>query len=165
MLINVSNLAPSDSMEINIKDAEVVVPRSGGDVRALVSLTGSITNSGKESYVLEGKVSAVLSLNCDLCLKPFKSEINFTVNETFCNELNPEKEFWDFSDDKTINLKPTVAADILLNMPMRAVCSDNCKGLCPRCGKDLNMGDCGCDREYRNPQFEKLMTLFNDKEV
>jgi len=82
----------------------------------------------------------------------------------FCNEINSEKEFWDFSD-KTIDLKPAVVADILLNMPMRAVCSDDCKGLCPKCGHNLNEGECGCDREYRNPQFEKLMTLFNDKEV
>lgn len=163
MLINVSNLAPKDSVSVNIDGQRVEIPHDESSY-ALVYFNGSLTNSGNGAYILEGGVKAVLSLNCDLCLEPFKTDITFTVNEVFCNEENSEKEFWDFSD-KTIDLKPVLVADILLNMPMRAVCSDDCKGLCPKCGHNLNHGDCGCDRGYRNPQFEKLMTLFNDKEV
>ncbi len=164
MLINVSNLAPKDSIAVNIEGARVDIPHDD-DSYALVDFNGSLTNSGEGAYLLEGEVKAVLSLNCDLCLKSFKTDITFTCNEVFCNEENPEKEFWGFSD-KTIDLKPVLVADILLNMPMRAVCSDDCKGLCPKCGHNLNEGDCGCDRGYRNPQFEKLMTLFkDDKEV
>ncbi len=163
MLINVSNLAPKDSLPVNIK-AERVDISNRDSAYALVDINGSLVNKGDGTYVLEGEVKAVLSLNCDLCLKSFTTDITFTCNEVFCNEINSEKEFWDFSD-KTIDLKPAVVADILLNMPMRAVCSDDCKGLCPKCGHNLNEGECGCDREYRNPQFEKLMTLFNDKEV
>jgi uncharacterized protein len=171
MLINVINLAPNDKQEVAFNNVELSLPN---DVTANVCLDGVITNDSGGMFTLDGKVSAVLSLNCDLCLKPFKSDIKFDINEVFfdtsfgdgvfSNDNNSEKELWDFSD-KTINLKPAVVADILLNMPMRAVCSDDCKGLCPKCGHNLNDGDCGCDRGYRNPQFEKLMTLFNDKEV
>jgi uncharacterized protein len=162
MLINVSSLAPKDSMQVNFNNVSVDVP--GGNATAVVDVDGTLTYDGKEAYTFNGEVSAVLSLNCDLCLKSFQSKITFTIEEVFCNDTDSEKEFWDFSD-KTIDLKPAVVADILLNMPMRAVCSDDCKGLCPKCGHNLNEGDCGCDRGYRNPQFEKLMTLFNDKEV
>lgn len=163
MLINVNSLAPKDSMPVNLENERIDLPHDA-DAYALVSLNGSVTNAGDGSYVLEGEVKAVLSLNCDLCLEPFTTNISFTVSEAFGNDKDSEKEFWDFSD-KTIDLKPVLLADILLNMPMRAVCSDDCKGLCPKCGHNLNKGDCGCDRGYRNPQFEKLMTLFNDKEV
>ncbi len=163
MLINVNSLAPKDSIAVNIEGQRVDIPHDDASY-ALASVNGTLTNTGDGAYVFEGEVKAVLSLNCDLCLEPFKTDIEFTCREVFCNEINSEKEFWDFSD-KTIDLKPAVVADILLNMPMRAVCSDDCKGLCPKCGHNLNKGDCGCDRGYRNPQFEKLMTLFNDKEV
>ena len=104
MLINVSNLAPKQSMDVKFTSEELTIPRSGGDVKALVDVDGVIYFDGKAAYTLEAEVRAVLSLNCDLCLKPFKSEITFTVNEVFCNEINPEEEFWDFSD-KTIDLK------------------------------------------------------------
>ncbi len=165
MLINVSNLAPKQTIPVSFTGQELTIPRTGGDVKALVDVEGTLSYDGRAAYTLEAEVRAVLSLNCDLCLKPFKSEITFTVNEVFCNEINPEEEFWDFSD-KTIDLKPAVVADILLNMPMRAVCSDDCKGLCPKCGHNLNEGDCSCDKVQRNPQFEKLLTLFkDDKEV
>lgn len=162
MLINVSNLAPYNSMPVSLKGERVDIPKDGAS--AEVYFDGSLLNDGKGAYVLDGEVKAVLSLNCDLCLEPFDTDIAFTVNEVFCNEKNSEKEFWSFSD-KTIDLKPALIADILLNMPMKAVCSDECKGLCPICGHNLNKGECGCDRVQRDPRFEKLMTLFNDKEV
>ena len=47
---------------------------------------------------------------------------------------------------------------------MRVECREDCKGLCPICGKDLNDGDCGCDRTIRDPRFESLRALFNDDE-
>ena len=83
------------------------------------------------------------------------------MNEVFSEDVDSEKEFWELSD-KTVDLKPAVIADIMLNMPMKAECSDHCEGLCPKCGHNLNEGDCGCDRGYINPQFEKLLTLFKD---
>lgn len=47
---------------------------------------------------------------------------------------------------------------------MKVVCREDCKGLCPVCGKDLNKGDCDCDTTYRDPRFESLRALFNDDE-
>ena len=47
---------------------------------------------------------------------------------------------------------------------MKVLCREDCKGLCPVCGKDLNDGDCGCDRTERDPRFESLRALFNDDE-
>ena len=96
---------------------------------------------------------------------PCKVKVTGTVQRVDRNcvveDVDSEKEFWELSD-KTVDLKPAVIADIMLNMPMKAECSDHCKGLCPKCGHNLNEGDCGCDRGYINPQFEKLLTLFKD---
>ena len=100
-------------------------------------------------------------MNCDLCLSAFETKLDFDLNEIFSENPDSDEEIWELSD-KTIDLKPAVIANIILNMPMQVLCSDDCKGLCPKCGHNLNDGDCGCDRGYVNPQFEKLLNLFND---
>lgn len=159
MLIDVNNLTVGQDLDFALSERFDVES-------ALVDakIDGQISRL-KDRYLVRGQINAVLSLNCDLCLDTFKVELNLSFDESFSDDENSDEEFWDFSD-KTIDLKPAVIANILLNMPMRAVCSDDCKGLCPKCGHNLNKGDCGCDTGYVNPQFEKLLTLFNDdKEV
>lgn len=163
MLIDVKSLAQGDSMDFDCV-AVVSVPRGESAASAKVSVSGSITKNNAD-YIVTGKVAAVLSLECDLCLKTFETKLDMELNEVYSENPSPEEECFELSD-KTIDLEPAVVADILLNMPMRAVCSDNCKGLCPKCGHNLNDGDCGCDRGIVNPQFEKLLALFkDDKEV
>ena len=125
-----------------------------------VKVTGTVQRVDR-NCVVEGEIAAVLSLNCDKCLSAFEAQLDLNMNEVFSEDVDSEKEFWELSD-KTVDLKPAVIADIMLNMPMKAECSDHCKGLCPKCGHNLNEGDCGCDRGYINPQFEKLLTLFKD---
>lgn len=160
MLIDVNKLALGESTDFDFSES-----MQPDGVPAKVHTSGKLTHT-KEGYVLKGDINAVLSLNCDICLDGFTAELDIPFDEVFSNAETPadsEKEFWSFSD-KSIDLKPAVEANILLNMPMKAVCSDNCKGLCPVCGHNLNKGDCGCDREYSNPVFENLMTLFEDRE-
>lgn len=162
LIVDVNNLPLGEQLNFNCKsDLDI----NGSDVPAKVDVRGIISRT-KEGYILNGSIDAVLSLNCDLCLDNFTVALDIKLDEIFVSDTIPadnDKEYWSFSD-KIIDLKPAVVANILLNMPMRAVCSDNCKGLCPKCGHNLNKGDCGCDRAYSNPAFEKLMTLFGDEE-
>jgi uncharacterized protein len=57
---------------------------------------------------------------------------------------------------KELDLRPAVREQILLSLPSAPVCSDDCKGLCPSCGKDLNEGECGCDRTVMDPRWAAL---------
>ena len=150
MLINVKNLA-LEPIDFDFQE-EIAIPRSGGDVPCKVKVTGTVQRVDR-NYVVEGEIAAVLSLNCDKCLSAFEAQLDLNMNEVFSEDVDSEKEFWELSD-KTVDLKPAVIADIMLNMPMKAEC--------PKCGHNLNEGDCGCDRGYINPQFEKLLTLFKD---
>lgn len=158
MLIDVKYLADKRE-EFNFSE-KFELPR--GDYMMGVNVSVDVVVYRKDAnYIVEGKVNSVLNVNCDLCLRSFETKLDFDLCEVYSEEPDEDQEIWELSD-KTIDLKPAVIANIMLNLPMQILCSDDCKGLCPKCGHNLNDSDCGCDRGYVNPQFEKLLNLFKD---
>jgi uncharacterized protein len=164
MLIDIKNLT-SVKRDFECR-GDVSFYRSGLKVPADVELIGTVYKDNA-SYIVQGEVKAVLSLNCDLCLSPVTENLSFEFNEVFSTEQSEDDEIWVLTaeeiDKKAINPEPALIADIMLNMPMSVLCSEACQGLCPKCGHNLNNGDCGCDRVQRNPQFEMLLNLFKDE--
>ena len=165
MIINVDKLIDGETLNVSFSE-NISIPEDysvNGDVP--VKVIGELSNnSGK--FRFRGNVSAKISLNCDLCLCPFDMDIDFEIDEIFVkspDDNSKDDDFWYFSDN-VINLKTAILSNILLNIPMRAVCSDECKGLCSICGHNLNEGDCGCEKTYINPKFEKLLALFEENE-
>ena len=128
-----------------------------------VKVEGTVSNTdGKFSLTAKGNVKALLS--CNRCLKPVKYDIAFDIEEVYTN-TGSEDEAETFTGS-IIDISPVVRRSILFSLPMKVVCSEDCKGLCPVCGKDLNEGECGCDTSYINPKFESLRSLFKcDEEV
>ena len=158
MLIDVKYLA--DKKDIFNFSESFELPRGDYMMKVSAVVAGYVYRQGTD-YIVDGKVKTVLNLNCDLCLSAFETKLDFDLNEIFSENPDSDEEIWELSD-KTIDLKPAVIANIILNMPMQVLSSDDSKGLCPKCGHNLNDGDCGCDSGYVNPQFEKLLNLFND---
>ena len=64
--------------------------------------------------------------------------------------------------DMRLEVDELVYSEVILNLPTKHLCKEDCKGLCPKCGKNLNEGDCGCDLSEPDPRFEKLRELLND---
>ena len=64
---------------------------------------------------------------------------------------------------KTIDLAPALREQILLAVPPSPLCAEACKGLCPTCGKDLNAGDCGCDKTTVDPRWAALKSIQLEK--
>jgi uncharacterized protein len=64
---------------------------------------------------------------------------------------------------KTIDLAPALREQILLAVPPSPLCDEACKGLCPTCGKDLNAGDCGCEKTAIDPRWAKLKSIQLEK--
>lgn len=61
--------------------------------------------------------------------------------------------------DFTLELDDVVITDILLSLPQKFLCRQDCKGLCPQCGSNLNLGDCACEKRQIDPRLEKLKQL------
>ncbi len=100
---------------------------------------------------------------CDSCLVNFEQHIQIQQQQLF--EIGPvpegsNEEIIYLSHDTTeINLENLLAEGIVLNHPIRMQCKEECKGLCPGCGIDLNIEKCTCEEKDIDPRWEKLRKL------
>lgn len=63
-----------------------------------------------------------------------------------------------------IDLQPHIKEFLILNIPMKMLCSDDCKGMCPHCGADLNKEQCSCEKTQIDPRWAKLQDFLSEKE-
>lgn len=111
-----------------------------------------LTNTG-DGILATGIVKASVVGECDRCLDPASFSIASEVEEYFLFELpaadeqNDDEDDVDFalvSPDRTIDLADAVNAAVVMETPFVVLCAEDCRGLCPQCGANLNHGDCGC---------------------
>ena len=99
---------------------------------------------------------------CDRCLAPFVRAYDLPLEHTLVTTLeNEENEDFILLDNYKLDLDDLVLSDILLELPYKSLCREDCRGLCPHCGKDLNDGLCGCRSQSVDPRLEVLRQLLN----
>jgi uncharacterized protein len=136
------------------------------DAPLTVHITISKTGS---KYLFEGHLCGGLRIRCDRCLEfyhrdletDFRLYLSLPPFDTDQRELELQEE--DLSVDlitgDEIDLKDIVREQIYLSLPIKSLCRDECFGLCPLCGSNLNVEKCECQQESRHPGFSKLETL------
>ncbi|MFW5981698.1 MAG: YceD family protein [Halanaerobiaceae bacterium] len=107
-------------------------------------------------FVLSGSFSGILILLCSRCLEKFEHNIEINIDEEI------EKD--EIEDIKEFNIDQILKENILLSLPMKHLCKEDCKGLCSVCGTNLNENDCDCDTEVLDPRLAKLKDFYKDKE-
>ena len=127
-------------------------------------VSGEIVNMG--GYIgLRAKVSVDYDAECARCLKPLSRSFTAEFERTVVNrgELvnTSEDEADDYIQivDGMLELDAVAAEQLMMEFPTKEICSDDCKGLCARCGKDLNEGDCGCPKKEIDPRLAILQKL------
>lgn len=113
--------------------------------------------------LVEGELSLDVTMPCSRCLKPVPVRIAVPFREHFMVGGDPQTEEEDLYvpvESNEIDLTPYVEEAVQLELPLVPLCAEDCKGLCPECGKDLNEGECGCDRTPIDPRLAALKDLF-----
>ncbi len=133
----------------------------------------TITNTG-DGFLLTGELTVCAKLRCSRCLKPFQTELRAVVNEEIPRkpEDAEEGEFdWEARpvlDGRELDLTSLVRETLLVSIPMKTVCREDCPGLCPTCGADLAAGECACpdpDTDIRlAPLAELLQTSASESQ-
>ena len=113
--------------------------------------------------VMTGTVKTCIHGVCDRCASDFDRDVELPIDVVLVQELaNEENEDeWVFPlEGDAANLEDIVRTVFVLNMDSKLLCAPECKGLCCRCGKNLNEGPCGCQKEL-DPRFAALRQLLN----
>ena len=124
---------------------------------------GTILNNSK-ALELNMTVKGKASVHCARCGKPLTVDISVPVTETLMREEESASE-----DDevilysgKTVELDDVIVSNFLMNVPVKYLCKEDCKGLCPVCGADLNERECDCDKDVIDPRLEKLAEIMKN---
>ena len=113
-----------------------------------------------EGVYVSGSVDAPATLRCARCLKEFPQRMAVTVAELVPREQGPEDDYV-LGGDLTLDPEPLVRDAIALELPFAPLCSPTCRGLCPRCGGDRNLGECSCT-EAIDPRWAALERFRED---
>jgi uncharacterized protein len=116
-----------------------------------------------------GKIEGDLEVSCHRCLKPFPLALNELVDLYLFEkvrmpkeqekELEPEELVYEFFDGEVIDVDQLVAEQIFLALPVKVLCVEECKGICPGCGANLNEEACRCNADSGQSPIAKLKSL------
>ena len=123
---------------------------------------------------VEGRISTRVRLNCGRCLQSFEMPLESQFDLTY-SQIEPAPGQGSSKDEEIeltahdmgiihyqgdeINIEKEIQEQVVLALPLRALCSPDCKGLCPGCGTDLNTASCDCDRSPSGGKFDALKKL------
>ena len=149
----------SEELELSVDGIEFPEPIE-------VEITGSM--SGDE-LIFQGTVITKLEIECARCLDNYEAEISSKLQ--FVVQLLESSQPHDSDDDDFVVLPKTaqeydisqrVREAILLELPLKPLCSETCLGLCPMCGANLNESDCDCMPDKIDERWDPLSQLFDE---
>lgn len=174
MWIDVSTIKDTKGASIDVELREPIgsLAAAGREVgvRAPVEVKARVTNTGHGVLWVQGKARARLAVTCDRCLAPFELEVVSDFEQRCVrgrDDGHPARSSED--DGRTddvceyrgdlVDIGPGVRESLALAIPIKLVCSDECKGLCPSCGKNLNDGPCDCTARSYDVRLAALADL------
>lgn len=163
-MLDLSGLLRGDTREIGI-DMSVDIDGSDFDVDFLGSprIEGSAVNMS--GYIeLSARLTVKYETVCARCLKPLEEDMVLELKYPVAESLeNMENDEYIIPENGLVDLGELVRENIILNLPMSHICDEECKGLCSKCGADLNLGDCGCVRVEKDPRWSVLEHFFDEE--
>ena len=141
-------------------------------VVAPVELSMDVQKAGKDAYRVTGTAKTRLELVCSRCAEPFDVPVNAEFDLRYVPQPEPsapgedaEKEIDDddlatsFYTGGSLDVVEMLREQFQLALPMKPLCSEGCRGLCPQCGTNLNAGTCSCATAWEDPRLAPLKGL------
>ncbi|MBE5883268.1 MAG: DUF177 domain-containing protein [Lachnospiraceae bacterium] len=174
MLVNLSDVLTSEGkVETTTVPLEMISFKSRmGDfsITEKSPVAFTFTNIGMDKAKIEGRLELTFDTRCDRCLTevPTTLMIQFDRIVASPDALTEDEEDDDlnFMEGYQLNVETFVYNEILVNWPAKILCQEECKGVCPVCGQNLNRKECGCDTFVPDPRMAAIKDIFNaNKEV
>ena len=121
----------------------------GTELRLLrpVAVQGRLQAIGEDRFYWQGTARTVVAGECRRCLTPVETPLQLEIGALFTQDpdAQDDPDSYPVAPDATeIDVTPAVREELVLAAPRFVECRDDCKGICPQCGKDLNAGPCDC---------------------
>lgn len=132
------------------------------------SVSGKATAKGEivnhsGLILLSGVIEPQLNVSCARCGKEFIYNESIPLNAKITDKLaNDDEEEFIIMQDFAIDTEEIVRTALILELPTRYLCDEDCKGLCPKCGKNLNESVCNCDLNERDSRWDVLKDYFGE---
>lgn len=119
----------------------------------------------EKAVIAEGRVETVVNVACSRCLENARVPVGTSFRYTFLpaddmvlqdRELSAEDIEFSYFDGEMIDLDPLIYEQIVLQIPIKTLCREDCRGLCPRCGTNCNVSGCNCDTSRGDERFAVL---------
>lgn len=163
MRYNLTEVLTSDKEEEIKKTLPIKVITFGNiqyEIYNGINIELYFTKISNKEILLEGNITATLQLSCDRCNEP----VNFNYETNFSKEIKLEdsadNEEENFIDGYNLDLEKFVLNEIYINFPMKVLCNEECKGICKKCGTNLNIQSCKCENDNIDPRLAGLKDLF-----
>ena len=175
MLVNVTDVFTSEgkvlTQEFAWETAEITHDGSSYPVKSSSRLLLKLTNTAQGEALVEAKLQFVAGIPCDRCLEDvryefaldFAKHVDIGLSDA---ELTEELDESNFIDGYHLDVDKLLSNEILSGWPEKVLCKEDCKGLCPVCGQNLNTKSCDCEDTGLDPRMSVVRDLFkNFKEV
>lgn len=148
---------------------EGIIPNSeeklwpGHPIGSPVLVSGKVVNRAG-IVTLDYTASFQYCTQCARCCKEISRQMSCRFSHSLVEELSNEGDENDYVilKDGVLDMDGLAAEDISLELPTKALCREDCKGLCPKCGRNRNEGGCECSTEEVDPRFAKLRELLRE---
>ena len=131
----------------------------------------SIVHTNDQVLKITGEGRVSIWIPCSRCLEPVLHTFSIRIEEEADMKLTDQERIEaldesSFIQDKVLDTEKLLHNEILIRWPMRVLCKEDCKGICSRCGANLNQGSCDCDTADLDPRMAVISDIFkNFKEV
>lgn len=149
-----------DNLNINISvDISDVEFSKNHPFKTPVTVNGCVKRTAG-SVVLEAVAEYVYSAPCDRCAADVERSCKTKISHILVNELsNEDTEEFVLIEDMLLDIEELIRTDLILAIPSKFLCKEDCKGLCQTCGRDLNSEECSCNSVEVDPRLAALKEL------
>jgi uncharacterized protein len=168
MEINVSQQLKSPIGTVREYEVDDLTDILGIGVKTRVNGTVKLTRTNR-GILVQGTLYGKVPVECSRCLKVYDYPLIINIEEEYFPvidvnsgislEIPDEPGSFTIDEHHILDLSEAIRQNALLAIPMKPLCREDCAGICQRCGKDLNQGQCDCEKAEIDPRWAKLVDL------
>ncbi len=162
MKVDISDILRIDGTSLKLEFHEEPPerkPAEGFELTGDLEFAGTLTNTDGILH-LDGRLKANYSSACYRCLSTVSKTLDLKIREDFISSADVgQSDMYPF-EGKVLDISKALNDNIILYLPMKQLCSEKCRGLCSKCGANLNEVQCGCVGDDIDPRMEGLNKFF-----